>query len=214
MGFGRGRGFSPPVGPPFPEGYTGPIELKVVDSQWTFWLLRMVKGETYAALHGASDATSIPSSSDRFCVQGYYGVNYYDVERKPLYFDTSSIPAGAVIASAILLQNIDFVDGRERDIHLVDAPGLHDPPVVGDYGYLLGRTASLGVLLATDHEHILRNTWFINQAGLDSIVKGGQTKWAMRTIDDINASAPSVTAEGMHLRVEHSRLIVTYWLPP
>ncbi|GAH78723.1 unnamed protein product, partial [marine sediment metagenome] len=33
MGFGRGKGFSPPVVPPFPEDYTGPIELAVDDTR-------------------------------------------------------------------------------------------------------------------------------------------------------------------------------------
>lgn len=213
MGFGRGRGFSPPVAPPFPEDYTGPIELAVDDSRWTKWLRYYLSGKTYLQAHDAADATNVLSSATRFCEQGSGNTNKYYVERKPLYFDTSSIPANALITSAVLYQFIIFVAGREKDIHLLDAPDLHDPPVVADYGYILGLTTSLGVLETGNMVTSRRNTWALNTAGIAAIVKGGQTKWAMRTIDDINASAPTVTVEGIYLESEATRLLVSYYLP-
>ncbi|MBA7601993.1 hypothetical protein ES703_09078 [subsurface metagenome] len=214
MGFGRGKGFSPPVAPPFPEDYTGPFELKVADSRWTKWLRYLGGDVSYLTAHDHPDATHIGSSHTRFCSQSKIAANYWDIARKPLYFDTSSIPANAVIPSVILYQFSDFVAGSEKDIHLVDAPDLHDPPVVGDYGYLLDLTTSLGVLETADMAPARRNTWFINQAGLNAIVKGGQTKWGMRTIDDINAAAPLITVEGIYLNADPTVLIVTYYLPP
>lgn len=213
MGFGKGKGFSPPVEPPFPEDWDGPIELDIFDSRWTRWLRRTFNGATYLTTHNHPEATSVDDSSTRFVAQSCFNANYFLIDRKPLYFDTSSIPANAVITSAVLYSFITFVPGNEKDIHLVDAPDLHDPPVVADYGYLLGQTTSLGVLTTAKMVEERRCTWALNAAGIAAIVKGGQTKWGMRTVEDIIPSAPTETIEGIYLESEHTRLLVSYYVP-
>lgn len=211
MGFGRGKGFSPPSVSPFPEGYTLQAEKDLTDYRWTHWLRYYLSGKTYLQAHDAAEATNVLQSSNRFCAQGKADTNKYYIERKPLYFDTSAIPSGAIITGVTLYQYIQFVAGREKDLHLLDAPDLNDPPVVADYGYILGLTSSIGILTTANQTSARRCTFEINQAGFDSIVKGGTTKWAMRTIDDINTIEPSVTVEGIYLSAEPSHLLIRYY---
>ncbi len=174
-------------------------DLVFVDEHWTKWLRCSVNGQSYADTHGQSDATSVPSSSTRFCSQSLQAANFYIIDRKPLYFDTSTL-GSVTISVARIVQAIGFTAGREKSVRIVDAPDLNDPPVVADYGYIRGLTTSLGQLNSGDMVVDAINVWTLNATGRAAIVTDGTTKFAFRTVDDISVSAPSVTVEGIVLQ--------------
>lgn len=173
-------------------------DFSVADSHWTKWLRCSINGQSYAATHGEDDATSVPSSQTRFCAQTLQAANFYIIDRKPLYFDTSAL-GNDTIADARIIQHISFVAGRQKSVRIVDAPDLNDPPVVADYGYLHDLIISLGQLDSGDMVLDAENVWRLNTAGIAAINPGGMTKFAFRTIDDITGSPPTETVEGISL---------------
>ncbi len=218
--FGRVAGvWSPSESPLFEKHFmlplmNGPFYAQIDAFPWTKWTRRMASGASYLATHADPDATSIGNANTRFCDQSKLGTNYFLIDRKPLYFDTSVIPSDAFVYGAIMTQYVDYVAGRIKDIHLFDAPDLHNPPVLSDYGYMRTLTTNpIGKLLAGWIIHPNTKWWKINPAGIASINRTGVTKWALRTIDDVNASQPGDTVEGIYLYSEAEHLIVTYYLP-
>ena len=173
-------------------------DLIFVDEYWTKWLRCDVNGQSYVATHGEADATQIPGSQTRFCAQHFFSSNHYSIDRKPLYFDTSTL-GSITISAARIVQQIDFLPARVKNIRVVDAPDLNDPPVVADYGYIRGLSTSLGELDTGDMTAQKVNTWTLNAAGIAAIVTDGTTKFAFRTIDDITRSIPTQSIEGIYI---------------
>ncbi len=218
--FGNVAGvWSPSESPLFEKHFklppmNGPFYAQIDASPWILWPSRFVNGASYLDTHGDPDATSIYSSATRFSAQHKYGTNYFKIDRKPLYFDTSVIPDDAFIYGAIVSQYISYIPARVKDIRLVSAPDLHDPPVLSDYGYILDRrNEEISTLLTADMSTPRRCSWKINAAGIASINKTAKTLWAMLTIDDVNFIAPVATAEGIYLTDEPEHLTVIYYTP-
>lgn len=215
MGFGRGIGFTSKERV-FPEGYTGPSYLTVQDAHWTKYLDRSVSGETYVQSHDNPDAEEVKASGARPCNQAKTGATYFWIRRKPLYFDVSALPADAVIAAAVMHQYGYYPVAGLDDIYLFRAPDLNDPPLVADYGYILGLTTDpLFILDKTGLDTPRNRHWLISEAGLDDIKAGGVVKWACRCEQDVLAVAPvDATGEGWGFEDDPTYLIITYWLPP
>ncbi len=192
----------------------GPFYAQIDASPWNLWPRRIFNGASYLVTHGEPDATSINASQTRFAEQTKFGTNYFLIDRFPLYFDTSVLPSDAFIYGAIVSQQISFLPAVVKDIRIVSAPDLHDPPVLSDYGYILSRrNDEIATLITADMRSLHRNFWKINAAGIASINKTAKTLWAMLTIDDVNFSAPTTTTEGIWIDSEPSHLTVIYYTP-
>lgn len=193
---------------------SGPYYAQINASTWTYWLHYLESGVAYLTARNAPDATSVSASPTRYASQSKWSATRWGVDRFPLYFDTTVIPDDAFIYAAVMWQQIDFVVGRQKDIRLVSAPDLHDLPVLSDYGYVLSRKdEEIATLVTADMTSLQRCHWKINQAGLASIDKTAKTKWALLTIDDVNAAPPTQTMEGIYVYSNPSHLIVAYYLP-
>ncbi len=180
-------------------------DLIFLDEHWTKWLRVTVndqgassESEVYLDAHGRADATSLGGSAVRFCTQSKLGTKIYTVDRKPLYFDTSTL-GSITISAARIVQQISFISDRVKNIRVVDAPDLNDPPVVADYGYVRGLSTSLGELDTGDMTTSAINVWTLNATGRAAIVTDGTTKFAFRTVPDITSTIPTQSLEGIQL---------------
>ena len=192
----------------------GPYYKQILGNPWIWHLSRVVNGAAYLTTHDHPDANGVINSDVRHCNQAKIGTNYYGVERVPLYFDTSVIPAAATIRGAVLVGAITYVAGKARDTLLYDAPLLNNPPIASDYGYI--RTLidnPLGQLAMADIINQKFGCYTINATGIDSINRTGITKWAMRTTEDVTSTPPLSQPEGIYIDTAPMRLIVCYYLP-
>lgn len=176
-------------------------------------------GVSYDTVHDAASATSIATGfeldngkpvSDRF------GVRRYLVE-----FDTSSIPVGSIIQSAILKL---YIDSKEENntghstVHVVE--GVQDLPVQNnDYGDHLSKTISGGSIAYGDIDitPAQYNNITLNATGRAWIVPGGTTKLCCRLAGDINDQEPTYNGGYLNLVAGHGydganppKLEVTY----
>lgn len=191
----------------------GPYYLILEDTYWNHYLNHYIRNQPYAAAHADPEATAVNVSGTRPVNHSKYDTNKYYIRRKPLYFDTSVLPPGAFITSAIMHQYGNYNVAGIDDIHLFLAPDLHDPPVVADYGYIRTLTENPIAILPKAGCEIPRNRhWYINSAGLNSINRTGITKWACRTLQEILAIPPvTSTGFGFVFLSDPTYLIITYW---
>lgn len=151
---------------------------------------------TYMEMHDATEGYEpgdMGYGYDLGQTYDYYGPGdeFWQLQRDALFFDTSDIPADAVIVSAVL----DFwcfgdYSDNEFDIVIVDGSGLSDPTVKADYGYLRDQVISFG---SVNTVGIQTDTWTsitLNALGLAAIVKEGTTKFGLRSSRDIAAIDP------------------------
>ncbi|MBU2249830.1 MAG: hypothetical protein KKD77_23990, partial [Gammaproteobacteria bacterium] len=108
-----------------------------------------------------------------------------------LEFDTSDLAAADTPASGFVLLHVkeSFIDGNSWLLTVVDPDTLVNPLVVSDYGVLLNSVDSKGL------ESVGRaGLWLmvpLAQDGLDLIVKGGVTRFGLRS----NRDRYSITGE-------------------
>lgn len=191
-----------------------PLYAQIDNRHWTIYLRRYVSGETYAAARSAPIATLKASSSDRFTSQHKYSTNKYMLNRRPLYFDTTAIPADATILSAIMYVYTTFPVADNLDMVLVNCPELVDPPELADYGRIFNRYDSEIARCPVAEQTSSRRCMFkLTKAGLDSIVIGGWTKWGMICGHDIDDIAPVDTWEGNYQNQEPEHLMIAYAIP-
>lgn len=211
--------FSPSESPLFEkhnEGYTmlTPNYFQIDNVYWIYWFMRYAAGETYLQCHNHPDATSFGGSDTRFCAQHYYGANNYRIDRYPMWFYTGAIPKEAMITGAFIQFQFEIVAGRTKDLYLFDAPFLSEPWPPSDYGAIGDLVADpILIIPAAAIKHTCWNTFKIPIDKLDKIARVGATKWALRTIDDINAAAPTQTMEGVYIRTDADHLAVNYVVP-
>lgn len=190
-------------------------DFSVDDTYWTSFLQRFETGESYSAARSAGDASAVLAAGNRFVLQGKYATNRYQMRRKGLYFDLSTLTSN-VINSAELKQEITFPT-EARDIRLISIESLNDPPAIADYGLIGDESTDCGTLEVGDMVQSAVNTWTLNQTGLDHIAdkRGTWCYFCMRTIDDITGTEPSETYEGINLAdpnptYGHSTLEINY----
>jgi len=121
------------------------------------------------------------------------GVNYMII-RTCLMFDTSLIPVGVIIASAVLTFKCGSIDWSTQDflVTLVDGSVCADILGAQDYGFLLPQVISGGNQLNTAVGWVLGTvkTITLNAIGRGWIVPGGLTKLGLRSDRDINSNVP------------------------
>ncbi len=116
----------------------------------------------------------------------------FAVERGALVFDTSALPAGATIISAVLsLYGRYNNSDADFDITVVSGEDLADTFVNADYGELLARIASMGALNSSEYSHEAYNEITLNALGRTAISKTGKTRLALRSSKDISATSPA-----------------------
>lgn len=174
---------------------------EVAASQVTFYAtssdgqLVSFGSSNYLTAHNAAAGSIGNTMSDVYAGQLYYpfmGINYA-IYRSALFFDTSSIPDGAIITSADLSLYGTHGPGTTSNysIAVVRGADLNDPLVAGDYGDLLDETQSRGQLPAASWVVNGWNGIQLNSTGLAEISKTATTKLALRSTKDILAIAPS-----------------------
>ncbi len=145
----------------------------------------------------------------------------YSVLRGAIMFDTSSIPSGAIITAAVL-SLYGYLDESDTDFDVVVVSGadLADIVVAEDYGDLLNDIASLGSFNTSTFQ-IGWNSITLNAAGIAAIVKGGMTRFGLRSSRDISSTTPKlngalaseyVVVEGWSGDTNKPKLTITYTL--
>lgn len=149
---------------------------------------------SYLVARNSSSGT-IEDTTERFRVGDYYSGSAYTIYRAYLFFNTSSIPADAVIKSAALSlygkskligdSDFDIVVQHGDDTH------PHDPLTIYDYNkaYYEGNDGSINT---SDFITDGYNDIVLNSDGRSWIKKGAgaKTKWCLRSSKDISATPP------------------------
>jgi hypothetical protein len=125
--------------------------------------------------------------------QTYDGSFYYDLWRSFVFFDTSAIPDLATIDTAILGLYVE-TDSSTTNFNVTIQDGTptypHDPVTKADYYYIRysgnGGNRSTSTISGAGYWNITLST-----DGEGWISKTGQTKFALRSSEDIADSAPS-----------------------
>ena len=191
------------------------VEATIVASS-TSKLMNNYGAGGYAAIHNA--ATAIALNAYLQILQIPSGENY-SIGRGAILFDTSSIPATAVISSAIMqvYQSGEISDERAWDIVIRNGQPTypHNPVVVGDYLYsnYAGDGGSITVSTITPGAW---NNITMNATGRGWIQTGAGaiTKLALISSKDISSTAPTVTEHCTFASYASIRLVITYTTTP
>jgi len=185
MGFGRGKGFSPPPAPPPEE----------VVAKGGFVLLESgdirKSGADWDTVHDAATGIPYEASVTNYVTTRRSTTTYY-VDRAVFRFDTSVIPDDAVIQAASLsISPRTVMDYGNPSVILVSGEGLGDLMAVEDYGTLLAHVTPMAPAWAIG-DLVLNayNDFVLNAAGLALINKTGWSKFGMRTSFDIDDIPP------------------------
>lgn len=175
----------------------------------------------YLTIRNYATGTVFDSTDDVIIGQNYPYSGLYIVYRGFLFFDTSSIPDGATIDSAILSLYVTS-DNSTADFNVTVQDGQptypHNPLVNGDYYYQHysgdGGSRNTSSISGTGYWNIT-----LNSDGYDMISLTGATKLCLRSSEDIDASAPTgeelievAAAEDGASYI--AKLYVEYSLPP
>ncbi len=151
-------------------------------------------GADYTTVHNASDADIVTYLTTDFYVgQDFVGSTVYHISRGCLFFDTSAIPANAVISSAsiILAGEYDSSD-TDFDVIIVKGRDLHTPLIVSDYGNECSEVVSMSTnTISTAAFTTAYSTWYLNANGVGQIVRGGMTTFGVRSSNDISLTQPT-----------------------
>jgi len=142
----------------------------------------------------AHDAASGSVNDQDNCTFGQaYLTAVFLVIRGGLIFDTSAIPASVDILEAFVsLQGALDMSVTDFLMTIVDGSELTDPLVGTNFGDLLDSIVSLG---EKDSSTFVIDNWNaidLNAAGIAAIVKGGTTKFGVRSSRDISALTPKL----------------------
>jgi len=149
-------------------------------------------GVNYTTVHNAANAASATNSpvTSSFNI-GQANAGGPEINRALIVLDSSGIPASPAMTSASLFLNI-VQPGNTAPLTLclVLHGAVNYPVVVSNYGDLLGQTAILGsAAIPANFSGPLEIP--LNALGLTAINVGSSTTFALRSLDDINAVAPT-----------------------
>ena len=154
------------------------------------------KTNNYNKIHDSIDGDDLYNigvyTGSIFVDQAYNGIDRYGLERGYILFDTSAIPIGAIISSAILyLYCISKSTTTDCNIVIQDGQPTypHNPPTETDWYYANYKNNG-GQKLASSFTLNSYNTITLNSNGVAWINKGGITKLCLRTSQDISKTAP------------------------
>ena len=155
-----------------------------------------------------------------YTAQLFNGIHNYAIERGFLFFDTSAIPAGATITSAILYLYAPY-KSVTTDFNVVIQDGQpnypHSPLINGDYYYANYRNNG-GQKAISDFTLNSYNAITLNSNGLAWINKGGITKICLRSSQDIAKTAPTDTTSWIDIiaseiyegKSDFAKITITY----
>jgi hypothetical protein len=140
---------------------------------------------------------------------------FYNISRGYLYFDTSSIPAGATITSALLEMYVDVNSATTIDVVIQNGqPNYpHNPFINSDVNYEL--YSNNGGQISSDNiSTSAYNSITLNSNGRNWINKGGITKFCLRGNKDIANTIPTVNWQYDAVEIDNSanpiKLTITY----
>ncbi len=149
-------------------------------------------GSVYSTVQGSSSGDSANYLSQGMSVgQNFDGSSYTD-QRSFLAFDTSSIPVSASIDSATLYiyKNFTFTSGRDFPIIVTSATNSSTSQLItSDYNKV--SVLSGGSVWANSLTSGAYTAISLSITGIEFINKGGMTKLSLRSLYDINISAPT-----------------------
>ncbi|WP_334392929.1 SpvB/TcaC N-terminal domain-containing protein [Bradyrhizobium sp. AZCC 2262] len=151
---------------------------------------------TWALAHDASTGTSLNSTSTTFAVEADKSDNSgtrFHINRGYITFDTSSIPAGAVISAATLGLWVSAVSNTAA-LNLVIATSTQAATstlATADFPRV-GSATSSDVVHAPAAS--ATSTWTLNSTGIAAINIGTSTKFSIREQHDLNNLAATNTA--------------------
>ena len=137
----------------------------------------------------AANAATYGDNPGSFTV-GQTNAGGAQINRAIMVLDSSGIPASPSMLSASLFLNIAANNTAPLTLCLVLHGAVNQPVVASNYGDLLGQTAILGSALIPANF----SGWLevpLTALGLAAINVGTSTTFALRSLDDINAVAPT-----------------------
>ena len=152
----------------------------------------------YATAHDSATAGNLYANASTILIgQWWYPTtSKYYVHRAFVYFDTSTIGAGATIISATLTLYTNTKAKVDTDFNIVIREGMptypHDPFVVGDY--LHSQYSGNGGFINTANcspTTNAANVITLNATGIGWINKAGTTKFALISSNDIDSLIPN-----------------------
>ena len=227
----------------YSSGEGGGLQEETVGAPSGFFFAYNFASYGYAEIHDAVDENDLTSSpfATPFAYKSDYidigqGNNFsgpyvdgcritYEIDRGLLFFDTSSIPAGATITSAKIslyylqkwIKGTDhhnsspywtYTTGTDFDVVIQDGqPNYPRNPVVNSDYYYANYKNNGGQINTADITDVGYYDITLNSNGLAWINKGGITKLSLRSSRDIANIAPSYTLvpeekEGNHTESE------------
>lgn len=145
----------------------------------------------YTTAHDAANADSIDTTHDEIAAGISIAIvaGQWSFLRAVIPFDTSSIPPGARIISAILYlygYASSYVTLDPCNIVIVDGNDCAAALELADYGVLLNKTVAGASMSVADFSTTGYNAFPLNKEGRSWINKGGTTKLAVRSSFDID----------------------------
>lgn len=150
----------------------------------------------WATIHDNSGATYTPSTTDTTVMMhaSMQPTNVYAIFRGFVFFDTSSLGAGATISAATLSlfgQNQANQSGGDYATTYIVEGVQHDPLVGTDYGDELSKVTSGGSISYASFSIVAYNDITLNATGRGWINKTGTTKFCTKIGGDFNNTAPT-----------------------
>lgn len=150
-------------------------------------------GATYATVHDAADGSAADPTSSVLSWHHSFITGTYYIDRSFFLFDTSTIPDGDTIDSAIFswyhtATVPTYPDADSTDV-VSSTPATNTNLVVGDFDQL--GTTSFATKLDSSIANSAYNNWTLNASGLSNISKTGVSKFGTRHLQDLNSTAPT-----------------------
>lgn len=146
---------------------------------------------TYSLARDAVTASSIDQGNGNLIHNSKLGSTYY-VRRFVTYFDTSSISSNTISSATLSVASLSGgTSNANSDSIAVVSFGGSNPPVItdfDDFGSTSGGSLLIGDFFSTDG---IYNNFTLNSYGLSLINKTGTTALGLRSLNDINNSAPT-----------------------
>lgn len=152
------------------------------------------RSDNYTTAQEAADASESPNSTDTYITVGQDNntVPTYYIYRGAFEFNTILLPTNADVSAAEVYfycksdnSAVDF------SITLVNGSALNSPPVAGNYGQLGDSTDNFGSLTTAAIPTNAYSHIHLSASGLAAIVRGGVTKFGLRSSSDIIPAAPA-----------------------
>jgi len=151
---------------------------------------------TWAGVHDATSASggARPNAAlDQFARASIIGGTYY-ISRGFFLFDTSALPTGPNISSAVLSIYDSNNDTRNADttaVHIVASTPASNTDLVDEDFDQVGSTSFASIALSSWVNTGAYNAFTLNASGISAISDSGISKYGARIARDLDNSAPT-----------------------